>query len=275
MFELEDRANVRIMANNVWNKDNNNTTWSNMGEDCSATVRAKGLTACYMAFKPDVINVQEMSKKMLGYIIENFTAAGYNYAATETIKMLNIIYNTDTLTLVEHGYYIFPYGCDASSKGYAWALFEHKESGERFVSMSTHLWWKSEADAPGSDTYRENQANEIADKCAELATLYDCPVFVGGDFNARTSNQAIKNIIDKGMKNAFDTAPKSDNLSSHHPCGPDGFERGNAGTNAQAIDHMFYCNLGDSVLNSFRRTQPFFFIKLSDHYPLYVDVTLK
>lgn len=275
LFEFENDANLRIMANNVWSRDNNNTTWSNMGENCSSLVRAKGLTTCYMAFKPDVINVQEMSKKMLGYIIENFTNAGYNYAATETIKALNIIYNTDTVTLVEHGYYIFPYGCDGNSKGYAWALFEHKATGKRFVSMSTHFWWKSESDTPGSDAHRQNQAIEVADKCLDLAELYECPVFVSGDFNARTSTVAMKNIINKGLQNAFGTALESDNLGSHHPCGPEGFSRGSAGTNSQAIDHLFYCNLGDAILNSFRRTQPYFFIKLSDHYPLYVDVTLK
>ena len=275
LFELEEGANLRIMANNVWSRDNNNTTWANMGENCSALVRAEGFVTCYMAFKPDVINVQEMSKKMLGYILENFKNAGYNYAATETIKALNIIYNTETLTLVEHGYHIFTYGCDGSSKGYAWALFEHKATGERFVSLSTHFWWKSETAQAGSDEYRQRQANEAADKCLELAATYNCPVFIGGDFNARTSTVAMKNMINKGMMNAFGNALVSDNLGSHHPCGPDGFSRGSAGTNNEAIDHMFYCNLGDAVLNSFRRTQPYFFIKLSDHYPLYVDVTLK
>lgn len=275
LFELENGSNLRIMANNVWSRDNNNTTWANMGENCSALVRAKGLVTCYMAFKPDVINVQEMSKTMLAYIIQNFANAGYNYAATETIKALNIIYNTETLTLIEHGYYIFPYGCNSSSKGYAWALFEHNSTGERFVSVSTHFWWKSESAQAGSDEYRNRQANEAADKCLELASTYNCPVFIGGDFNAKTSSQAMKNIINKGLLNAFGTAIESDNLGSHHPCGPEGFSRGSAGTNGEAIDHMFYCNLGDAELNAFRRTQPYFFIKLSDHYPLYVDVTLK
>ena len=216
-----------------------------------------------------------MSKNMLKHILSNFTAAGYNYAATESINALNIIYNTDTLNLVEHGYHIFTYGNNSNSKGYAWALFEHKQTGERFVSLSTHFWWKSESASPGSDAHRENQANESADKCIELANTYNCPVFIGGDFNARTSSQAMKNMISKGMINAFGTALESDDLGSHHPCGSDGFSRGSAGTNAQAIDHIFYYNLGDATLNSFRRTQPYFFIKLSDHYPLYVDVTLR
>ena len=97
---------------------------------------------------------------------------------------------------------------------------------------------------------------------------------MGGDFNSRTSSKAMKNITSRGILNCFNAATESDDLGSHHSCGPEGFSRGSAGTNAQAIDHLFCYNLGDAKLNAFRRTQPYFFIKLSDHYPLYVDVTL-
>ena len=274
LFAFEKNSNLRIMANNVWSCDNNQKAWSDIGENCSAETRAKGLAACYLAFRPDVINFPEMTPKMLSLLLSNLSSAGQKYVATESINQLNIIYNTATLTLVEHGYHLFAYGNNSNSKGYAWALFEHKATGERFVSMSTHFWWKSESAEPGSNAHRENQAIEISEKCIELASRYNCPVFMGGDFNSRTSTKAMNNITARGIKNCFDTAAQSDNLGSHHSCGPDGFSRGGKGTNLNAIDHIFCYNLGDAKLNAFRRTQPYFFIKLSDHYPLYVDVTL-
>jgi len=275
IFELEKNANLRIMTNNVWNNDNNNTTWSALGENCSAEVRSKGFVTCYMAFEPDVINFQEMTTKMLGLILDEFTANGYSYAATETTKHVNIIYNTKTLKLLDHGKVVYDYGCDGKSKGYAWAHFEHKATGKKFVSVSTHQWWKSESDQIGSDAWREKQSTEVSKKCVELAKTYNCPVFLGGDFNTSPQTKAYNNILAEGMKSCFDTALAKDDARGHHSCGPEGFARGSKGTNAQAIDHMFQYNLGASTLNSFRRAEPYFFVKLSDHSPIYVDVVLR
>ena len=274
LFEFERDSNLRIMSNNVWVNDKNLDNWAEMGEDCSAEHRAKGIAACYMAFMPDIINVQEMTVVMLPYVIDNFKKCGYEYSATENIHSLNILYNTKTINLVDHGYHIFTYGSNSDGKGYVWAVFEHKATGKRFASLSTHFWWMGESMRAGSDAWREAQALETADRCREIAEQYNCPVFLGGDFNCRTSSQAIKNILSKGMLNCFGAALENDDFGSHHPCGREGFEKGNIGKNEDAIDHLFCYNLGDSVLNAFRRTEPEFFIKLSDHYPLYSDVKL-
>jgi len=274
LYQYEDGANLRIMANNVWSNNNNNDVWAALGEDCSTQARTPGFIACYLAFQPDVILFQEMNKTMLNLMKTQFKNAGFTYQETESVNGANVVYNTATLKLINHGRKQYD-DYSGPSKAYAWALFEHKATGKRFIAVSTHLWWKSESDDPGSDARREAQATEAAKKCVALAKQYNCPVFLGGDFNARTSAKSMQNILAEGMLNCYGNAKKYDNLGSHHMCGPEGFGRGSAGTNDQAIDHMFYYNLGNSTLNSFRRTQPYFFIKLSDHYPLYVDVTLR
>ena len=49
LYDLEEGADVRIMSNNVWQCDDNKAAWKDIGEDCSAEVRSKGLAAVYMA----------------------------------------------------------------------------------------------------------------------------------------------------------------------------------------------------------------------------------
>ena len=273
LFEFEKDSNLRIMSNNVWVNDNNIDSWIEMGEDCSAEHRAKGLAACYMALMPDIINVQEMTVVMYPYVLKNMSDYGHSYAVTENIHSLNILYNEKTLELVDHDYHMFTYG--GNGKGYVWAVFKHRATGKLFASVSTHFWWMGESMRAGSDAWREAQAIETSDKCKEIAEKYGCPVFLGGDFNCRLSSQALKNILNNGISNCFGDALENDDFGSHHPCGGNGFGKGNPGTNEDAIDHLFYYNLGDCVLNAFRRTEPEFFMKLSDHYPLYVDVMLK
>lgn len=99
MFEFEKDSNLRIMSNNVWVNDNNIDSWIEMGEDCSAEHRAKGLAACYMALMPDIINVQKMTVVMYPYVLKNMSDYGHSYAVTENIHSLNILYNTKTVVL--------------------------------------------------------------------------------------------------------------------------------------------------------------------------------
>lgn len=106
---------------------------------------------------------------------------------------------------------------------------------------------------------------------------YDCPVFVMGDLNTRTTTAAFKVLLDGGYKNTFSLASVfADDHKGRHSCSPSGFalEESDGRYATDAIDHILLKNGGDTKVFVFDHARPYFYIKLSDHYPVFVDVTL-
>ncbi|MBO7375582.1 MAG: hypothetical protein J6V01_00660 [Clostridia bacterium] len=282
-IQISERAagsDLRIMTNNVWNCDKNKDAWIAMGEDCSAPVRAVGFARVYSAYMPDVINTQEMTALMLSSILRNLEKFGVKYKSlainTPVADFTALIYNPETVTLEKSGHHVFDYGSDSSSKGYTWGLFRLNSSGKRFISLSTHMWWKGESAQPGSNAWRERQAAEIVEATKKLAEEYGCPVFVQGDFNTQTTTAAFAVFTNGGFSNCQKIAASTDNLRGYHSCSPTGYSKElSPGTyTANGIDHMLVRNLGDSKVIAFAHIIPDFYYPLSDHYPVYIDVKL-
>lgn len=274
-------STLRLMTNNVWNCNTNRDAWIAIGENCSAEVRSVGFARVYTAYMPDVINTQEMTALMLKNILKNMEAFGVKYESlainTPVDDFTALIYNPETVTLEQKGHHVFDYGSDAKSKGYTWGYFKLNATGEHFVTLSTHMWWKSESAQEGSNAWREQQAAEIV-KCTEqLEKKFGCPVFIQGDFNTQTTSKAFSVFIDGGFSNCQKIATVStDDLRGYHSCSPSGFSTElSAGTyTANGIDHMLVRNLGNAEVLAFHHIIVDFYAKLSDHYPVYIDVSL-
>lgn len=282
LYALDEANDVRIMSNNVWQCDNNRPVWIALGEDCSAKVRAPGLAAVYMAYAPDVICFQEMSQLMIALIRRELSQNGYDYkllsytSGSSSTDFTCILYRADTLELLDRGHHYYDYGNNGGTKSFTWGYFKHLATGKTFSALSTHLWYKSEANQPGSDDIRTRQAAEIVEAMNKLSTKYDAPIFIMGDFNTRATTEAIKTLERGGFDNTFDRALlyKSDH-QGRHTCSPDdGFSRESspATYKTQAIDHILIKDNGQTDINIFNHVCPYFYIKLSDHYPVYVDV---
>ena len=71
---------LRLMSNNVWNRDKNAPAWEERGEDCSAPARAPLFVRIYEETRPDVIGMQEMTNLMTRELISGLAAKGLNYA---------------------------------------------------------------------------------------------------------------------------------------------------------------------------------------------------
>lgn len=283
LYEYAEGSDIRLMSNNSWNRDMNTNAWLAMREDCSARTRSVGLSAVYMAYHPDVICFQEMTAAMILLIRRYLKQNGYEYSlltytsSPEQKPYTCILYRSDRLELIEQGHHDFAYGNDANSKGYTWGLFEVRETGKRFIALSTHLWWKSETAEPGSNDMRTRQAREIVGEASRLEGLYDCPVFVMGDFNTRTNTEAFRTFLENGFDDAFDISTVyADDFCGYHTCNNETFARETSlrPYKNNAIDHIVVRNRGEAEVLTFDHARPYFYIKLSDHYPLYVDVKL-
>ena len=281
-----------LMSNNQWKCNNN--LWEAIGDDCSAEARVPGLVKSYLEAAPDVIGLQEVSMKqaqimmnlMSHVTLEDGTEAVYEYVSGGDTP---IVYRRDKYKLLESGFFRYTEeipGYEGSfnngeTKSYAWGVFKGREDGKVFALLSTHLWWKSGNPASksyqaGSNEAREYQISLAADEFQKVIDRYNCPGIIMGDLNATYDSLCLKALFARGWQEVHDIAVGDrDETRGHHFCCKDGYgRRDDGGKFPQAIDHILIKNQGDAVVNHFRRIDPEWFDKLSDHYPLYIDITL-
>ena len=275
---LTPGCDIRVMTNNVWKCDTNQPAWKELGYDCSAKTRAEGLTIVYVAFKPDIINLQEMSQTMLSYIRSGLKSAGLNYKqicyAPGEPDDTPLLYNADVLEVKMSGHHVYTYGNNGNTKSYTWGLFVHKETGEQFLNLSTHLWWKSESAEPGSNEWRLRQAKEITALAERLIGQYSCPMIISGDLNCNINSTAIAELKNGGFEDCYDLALSKDNTRGHHACSASGFSTElYEGAYSSAIDHMFIRNKGLWSVSVFRQPVCSFYWQLTDHIPVYSDIS--
>lgn len=95
----------------------------------------------------------------------------YRGASADT----RIMYNTDTVTKVSQGSYKFASQTAGKQDRYmAWAVFELKSTGKKFLFVNTHL-------DPASIASRKAEWSELIEKTNELKQYL--PVIMVGDFN--------------------------------------------------------------------------------------------
>lgn len=275
---LTPGCDVRVMSNNTWKCDNNQDAWIALGLDCSAKTRAAGFVVVYTAFKPDIINLQEMSPTMFSYIKAGLKSAGLNYRSVcyypSEPDDTPILYNADVLEFKTGGHHLYTYGNNGNTKSYTWALFEHKETGVQFIDLTTHLWWKSESAEPGSDGYRLRQAKEIVTLSEKLINEYSCPMVISGDFNCNISSTAYAEFKSGGFEDCFNLAVSKDDTRGHHSCSASGFSTElYGGAYSTAIDHMMIKNKGVWTVSVFRQPVCSFYWQLTDHIPVYSDIS--
>ena len=282
-----------LMSNNQWKCDHNNDTWRAMGEDCSAECRSIGLARAYQEIVPDILGLQEVSMRMTDLVLAQLRS--FETEAGEKVHYdlitggdTPILYRDDKLLLIESGFFRYSEefpgheGCynNDGTKSYAWGVFEEKATGKKIALMSTHLWWKSNDPSvwhyqPYSDEAREYQMRIAAARMEEIMEKYGCPGVIMGDLNAVMNSLCLKAAYELGWKEAHDvTEGECDQTRGHHPCGPEGFVRNEPGTFDQAIDHILIRNAEGMKVRSYLRLTHEWYDKVSDHYPVYIDVEL-
>ena len=277
-----------LMSNNQWKCDTNK--WRDIGDDCSAEARVGGLVRAYKEVMPDVLGLQEVSEHMADLMMAELQCIDLGDGKTARYSHISggdtpIVYRSDKLKLLESGFFLYSEQIDGfegsfnnhESKSYCFGVFEDRETGKRFALMTTHLWWKSETAQAGSDEMRERQAAEIVAEADSLIAKYGVPVWVMGDFNTRTTSAAFRVFTSGGFKDAFDIATAyADDNSGYHTCTRQTFARETQlrPYKSNAIDHILFKNPGATEGLTFNHIRPYFYIKLSDHYPLYADAKL-
>lgn len=283
-------SKLRLMSHNQWQNDNNTPEWEKNGEDCSAAVREKGFVRVFGETKPDIIGCQEVSGIMADEMMRGLGAAGMHYSLLWG-RNTPIVYNRDKLELIDSDFSLYPEELpdregtfnDAMSKSWNVGVFRVKEDGGILIFMTTHLWWKS--DDPNVDWYqpysgeaRVYQMSLAIKKLAELQKKYNAPAFLVGDLNTTYADSPVQYALKNGFVHTHDVATEYvDESNGWHPCYPYGYsgyiEGGNFST---AIDHILLrdTDFAAVTVRRFERYSPEYYLPLSDHSPVYVDISL-
>lgn len=276
---------LRLMSNNQWKCDKNYPEWEAKGMDCSPTVRERGFARLYAEKQPDVIGLQEVSGMMADKLVRYCREAGVHYALLWG-KDTPIVYRPDKLELIDSDFALFPdefpghEGSFNNSKTKSWnlAVFRAKEDGKCFVFVSTHLWWKSGNPASknyqeGSDEARAYQLNLVMDAAEQYAAKYACPAMIVGDLNADYHSLAVSAALGRGYVHAHDIATDyADEENGYHWCGRDGFVPYVPKPFETGIDHILLKGIPEGAVRRFERYTPDYYLPLSDHSPVFVDV---
>ena len=280
-----------LMSNNQWLCDAN--LWHDTGDDCSAEARVGGLLRAYKEIMPDVLGLQESSERMAELMMAELKCVDLGDGKTAKYSYISggntpIIYRSDKYRLLESGFFLYPEHIDdiegsfnnIESKSYCFGVFEDRNTGKRFALMTTHLWWKSSNPSSGRYQARSNEARAYqiglaSERMDRVIAKYRCPCVLMGDLNASVNSLCLERARNEGWTEVYDLCVGDrDETCGFHPCEAHGYSRGESGSFCRAIDHILIKNGEGTTVNFFRRLTHEWFDRLSDHYPLYIDLSL-
>lgn len=262
-FELTDGADIRIMSANILVRYKG---WGGTPVKSRALMFAEVLNK----YKPDVAAIQEACsdwhkciEKTVGDTYE-FVQPRFDLFRTSLTTM---IYNKNTLNLVDSGRVKYSQGDGPQHRAITWAVFETKEDGKRFAAISTHFDLLRLKDTEKEYDIIFSQAEELFAFIDELSEKYDCPVFSAGDYNACETQGDIGEaagvlIYEKVAEKLSDVKYMTENriygseIGEKDPC----------------WDHIFLS--GNAEIKAFRILSDSYLSPLSDHYPIYADISL-
>lgn len=285
-------SKLRIMSQNQWNYTNNNSIWEEKGMDCSAKVRMKGHVRVLGELLPDIVGGQEVNMEMQKYLKFYCMEEELPYAQIWG-NYTPIIYRADKLELLDTEYLLYPEyveeyeGCfnDALSKSCNLGVFRNKESGRVFIFATTHLWWQNEKDEDsnpsavfqrkGSNRVRTMQLKLAVDLTRKYQEKYDnCPVILVGDLNTGYHSEAVQYALtDGGFLHAHDVAVEyACEHNGYNCCNPKAPGVWQNLPFENAIDHILVKDMPESSVRCFERYTPDYYLALSDHAPVYIDI---
>lgn len=259
------QAQIRVMSYNIKyaNENDGVNSWS---------LRKDFLTNQIKFYQPDILGVQEAVFLQMEHLTENIPLYNYVGVGRDDGKTAGefsaIFYDRERYkVLAEDTFWLSPtphkvsIGWDAAYKRVCtYALFESKQSGERFWVFNTHF------DHVGEQARRQS-VKLILEKINEL-NIEDLPVILMGDLNLEPSHPGVKLLSDK-MDDSRCVAQLI--------FGPEGtynsYEFQTPVT--RRIDYIFI-GKGDAEIMKYAVLSDSRELKYpSDHFPVYVELKLK
>lgn len=262
----KQKGEIRIMTSNLL------VSYKSWGGS-DARPRAKMFFETVNTYKPDVIGIQEVCGQWHNCISQNKGSYKMLYPVKTPMlmRMTALMYNTETLNLIDKGQLAYEKGNDSRLRRAVWGIFENKETKARFAVISTHFDCIRPDEEELMLSYMEYQTEKIYEISNDLKEKYNVPVFCVGDFN--TKNPGDEEFVDPD----YDVPQVYEALCEKLTDTKLIAEKTESGA-AQDVDiptwdHIFLN--GEAKINRYAVISPEELTPLSDHYPLFVDAELK
>lgn len=233
--------------------------------------RARMFIEAVNTYKPDVIGVQEMCGQWYNCLMRNRGSYKMLYPVSTgaTMKMTALLYNSDTLTLIDKGKTKYDEGNDARLRRAVWGVFECKKSGKRFAVISTHFDCIRQDEEELMLSYMKTQTKQINEISNNIKEQYGIPVFCVGDLNSKEPGDGVDPIYDAPeiYKSLCQTLTDTKLVAKEKASSSE------LSADAPTWDHIFLN--GKAEINRYAILSTPALTDMSDHYPIFADVTLK
>lgn len=220
------------------------------------------------------------------------TVGGETYHSNSNCTPL--FYNKKTTKCLDSEYYWFKHqldwenegrcSCrDCASKSMTWGVFENIETGKRYIVASVHM-------CTISNGVKREQAIEAVDIFSRLREKYNCPIFIGGDYNALWTHANYEHFTSKEVgyvdigRNGIAELHSSESRTYHRPYPvyheeldmvlPDEADD-TAIDLAGGVDHILLDKIDDVSVKVYGVVIDEIAAAGSDHYPIFADVDVK
>lgn len=256
--------------------------------------RANRFAKTVQHYKPDVIGAQEFDNEWYSKLMPAIKNDGYVIIKEKYSLFVEnrspIIYNSNTLDLVDHGIVKFSEGDDNGCRVVSWAVFDTKDS-KRFAVTSTHLDLIRSGKEEEELNIMKKQVDELFAKVDEIVAKYNCPVFMCGDYNCMEERDEYLKTEYYGAVDKVSAASEVYNKVAAKYTDIkyiEGIERHDIGGgilpegawNSPTWDHIFMS--GNATSKAFRILSSIYFqryedrnSRISDHLFIFADIELK
>jgi len=284
-------SSLRLMSQNQWYWSDNRPEWQELGLDSSAATRMHGHIQVFKDLMPDVVGGQEITPEMQQYFKFYAAEEGLSQYALIWGNYTPIIYRSDKLELVDTEYLRYPTAIeglpgkynDTGSKGATVGVFRIKENGKMFIFLTTHLWFKRGNPEhpkyyPGSNEARAYQMRLAKEMIEKYRRIYgEIPTVFVGDVNAGSDYKELLPVMWEGgythaHDEATDFATDDDGFNTLTTKGPGQWRHLHYLHNA--YDHIIVKDFPEGSIKRFDRYMPDYYLYISDHAPVYIDVEL-
>ena len=260
-FSDKDDDSIRVMSFNIRYGDLGTLTAEDRYDDIEAVIK-KG--------HPDSIGLQEATPEWMNYLSENLEDYAYVGVGRDdginTGEYAAVFYLKDKYTAVDSGTFWLSETPDVPSIGWGadcyrictWVMLENNETKETYVHMNAHFDF-------ANDDVRYNSSKMINEKAKEFS---DMPVVYTADMNFAENSAYYDNFIAEGVfTNAKTDAEDTMDYLTYH-------DRMPITHKDSIIDYIMINNNFDAKVYRVVTASPSGHY-VSDHFPLYADITIR
>lgn len=260
--QKEHGTDIRVMSANVL------VSYKSWGGE-PVKPRAKQFVEFVRQTAPDVIGVQEACADWHACLKANLP----NYTIVHPQNNLfqksltTLLYNTETLRCIDSGRMTYQEGDGTKHRAVTWGVFETLADGKRFIATSTHLDLIREGKEDAEFEIMCGQTEEFFALLSDLRVKYDCPAFCTGDYNSMENDREKGVYAAAGIYEILLNRFQDTKFLAHAQ---------SAGVmeawDEPSWDHIFMD--GEAEILAFRVCSEPFLKDMSDHYPIFADVSL-